>query len=136
VVKIWDIKEQVNVANFPGHQAVVRAISFSENGYYLATGADDGEVKIWDLRKLKNLKTLTISEHNKIPVNALTFDKSGAYLAVAGNDVQVFQVKTWSKIVQLEGHTQQVTGVKFGEDSKQIISTSLDKTLRVWGMAE
>ena len=32
-------------------------MSFSENGYYLATAADDG-VKLWDLRKLKNFKTM------------------------------------------------------------------------------
>lgn len=42
-------------------------MSFSENGYYLATGADDGEVKIWDLRKLKNLKTFSIND-GKYPV--------------------------------------------------------------------
>uniref|UniRef100_A0A914R5K9 Pre-mRNA-processing factor 19 n=1 Tax=Parascaris equorum TaxID=6256 RepID=A0A914R5K9_PAREQ len=40
----------------------VKAIAFSENGYYLATGAEDGEVKLWDLRKLKSFKTMSINE--------------------------------------------------------------------------
>ena len=46
-----------NVAKFEGHVGAVRGLSFSENGYFLATAADDG-AKLWDLRKLKMLKAL------------------------------------------------------------------------------
>ena len=46
-----------NAATLAGHKGAVHSLSFSENGYYLATAADDG-VKLWDLRKLKNFKTL------------------------------------------------------------------------------
>ncbi len=46
-----------SVANLPGHKGPVHSMSFSENGYYLATAADDG-VKLWDLRKLKNFQSL------------------------------------------------------------------------------
>lgn len=85
-MKIWDLKEQSNVANFPGHSGPITAISFSENGYYLATAAEDSCVKLWDLRKLKNFKTLQLEEAYE--VKDICFDQSGTYLAVAGTDVR------------------------------------------------
>lgn len=93
-VKIWDVKEQSNVANFPGHTGPISAISFSENGYYLATAADDACVKLWDLRKLKNIRTIQLDEGYE--VRDLCFDHSGTYLAIAGTDVRYDQKYVWN----------------------------------------
>lgn len=71
---------------FTGHSGPITAISFSENGYYLATSADDCCVKLWDLRKLKNFKTLVMDDGYEI--KDLCFDQSGTYLGVAGTDVR------------------------------------------------
>ena len=95
-IKIWDLKERTNVANFPGHSGPITDIAFSENGYYLATAAEDSTVKLWDLRKLKNFKTLTMED--RYEVKSLTFDQSGTYLAVAGTDIRVYLCKQWQEL--------------------------------------
>ncbi len=40
-IRIWDMKSLTNVASFEGHTASIRGISFSENGFYMASVADD-----------------------------------------------------------------------------------------------
>ena len=34
--------------------------------YYLATSADDSVVKLWDLRKLKNFKTIALEDRYEV----------------------------------------------------------------------
>ncbi|CAG9829735.1 unnamed protein product [Diabrotica balteata] len=131
-VKIWDLKEQTTAANFTGHSGAISSISFSENGYYLATAADDACVKLWDLRKLRNFKTLQLDEGYQI--KDLCFDQSGAYLAVAGTDVRVYLCKQWQELKVFNDHTATATGVRFGKHARFIASTSMDRTLKLYGL--
>ena len=154
MIKIWDLKEvrkkttnklpnshyyftfsifqQKNVADFESHTGSISALSFSENGYYLATAADDNCVRLWDLRKLKNFKTLNLEEG--FEVRDLCFDNSGTYLAVAGTDVRVYQCKQWQDLKIFNDHTALATGVRFGSHASYLASTSMDRTLKLYGM--
>uniref|UniRef100_A0A8C6PUQ9 Pre-mRNA-processing factor 19 n=1 Tax=Nothobranchius furzeri TaxID=105023 RepID=A0A8C6PUQ9_NOTFU len=131
-IKIWDLKERTNVANFPGHSGPVTSIAFSENGYYLATGAQDSSVKLWDLRKLKNFKTISLD--NNYEVKSLVFDQSGTYLAVGGSDIRVYICKQWSEVLNFTDHTGLVTGVAFGENAKFLTSAGMDRSLRFYSL--
>ncbi|KAK6926561.1 Pre-mRNA-splicing factor 19, partial [Dillenia turbinata] len=138
LVKIWDVKSQANVAKFDGHVGAVTAISFSENGYFLATAAQDG-VKLWDLRKLRNFRTFA-PYGSETPTNSVDFDHSGSYLAIAGSDIRVYQVANvkseWNCIRTIDDYsgTGKVTSVKFGPDAKYIAVGSMDRNLRVFGL--
>jgi WD40 repeat protein len=63
LVRLWDIREQQNVASCEGHTASVLALSFNENGYMLASGGADGVAHIWDLRKIKSLSKISGQSH-------------------------------------------------------------------------
>ncbi|KAF5181952.1 Pre-mrna-processing factor 19-like protein [Thalictrum thalictroides] len=138
LVRIWDVKSQANVAKFDGHIGPVTAISFSENGYFLASAAHDG-VKLWDLRKLRNFQTFAPYDSDT-PTNSVEFDHSGSYLAMAGSDVRVYQVANvksqWNCIKtfpDLSG-TGKATCVKFGPDAKYMAVGSMDRNLRIFGL--
>lgn len=129
-VRMWDIKSQANVATFEEeHGAAVKAIAFSENGYFMASGGQDGVVKLWDLRKLKRLQSLDVGD----PVNSLDFDFSGQYLAVGGKGVKVLLAKEWQEVANLQAHSDKVTAVKWAyPNSAFLASASLDRTVKLY----
>ena len=130
LIKIWDLKDKLNVANFPGHTGPITALKFSENGYYLATAASDG-VKLWDLRKLEEFKTITFE--SDFHINEITFDRSGYYMAIAGsNDLRIYQTKQWENLRIFTDHTASVSDVKFGQNASFIASTGLDRALKIY----
>ena len=55
MIRIWEVKQQKNVATFEGHARPIQGLAFSENGFHLASVSEDC-VKLWDLRKLRNFK--------------------------------------------------------------------------------
>uniref|UniRef100_A0A8B9TWM1 Pre-mRNA-processing factor 19 n=1 Tax=Anas zonorhyncha TaxID=75864 RepID=A0A8B9TWM1_9AVES len=117
-IKIWDLKERTNVANFPGHSGPITSIAFSENGYYLATAADDS------------------SPFSPSPsqVKSLIFDQSGTYLALGGTDVQIYICKQWTEILHFTEHSGLTTGVAFGHHAKFIASTGMDRSLKFYSL--
>jgi len=128
MVRIWDVKLQDNVASFEGHTGKIVDITFSENGFYLATAAEDS-IKLWDLRKLTNFFTIPIEGQ----VSSVSFDYSGNYLAVAGNQINIYQSgKTFSPVQTYTEHPALVTDVKFGRNASYFASSSMDRSIKIW----
>lgn len=89
-------------------------------------------MKLWDLRKLKNFKTIQLDEGYE--VKDLCFDQSGTYLAVAGTDVRIYLCKQWESLKTFNDHTALAMGVRFGTNAQSIASVSMDRTLKVYGV--
>jgi len=132
-VRIWDVKSRTkeNVATFEGHKGGICEISFSENGYYLSTSDNNGVVKLWDLRKLKNFKDLSVG---KKAVRGLQFDLSGHYLACGGGQgiVKIYETKKWEEVVSFNNHTKNVMGLEWSRQADYLASVSKDRNLKIY----
>merc|ERR1711871_306227 len=129
-LRIWDVRGQECVGVLDGHNGAVKSISFSENGYFVATGSEDGCVKIWDMRKLKCTATIE-SMKDAGPINAVTFDYSGTYLAMGcSNRIEVTVVKDWSNtLTTLTKQTKPIKGLAWGPNASFLASASMDKSV-------
>nr|KAF6275538.1 pre-mRNA processing factor 19 [Myotis myotis] len=105
---------------------------FHPDGLIFGTGTMDSQIKLWDLRKLKNFKTLQLD--NNFEVKSLIFDQSGTYLALGGTDVQIYICKQWTEILHFTEHSGLTTGVAFGQHAKFIASTGMDRSLKFYSL--
>jgi len=129
-LKIWDITTQSNISTFDPYTKDLNSISFSENGYLLATsGVGSSDVKIYDLRKPGLLKTITSEKED---VKNVEFDYSGTYLGFTGHSTHVYSTKNWSQVANFKNHTDVVTSMKFGKNAKFVVTTSLDRTMKIY----
>jgi len=134
-LKVWDIRQASVAVNLTDHsEKGLTAVDFSNNGYYVCTGDASGELRLWDLRKLKCLHSQTVSTSE---ISSIAFDDYGMYAAVGGcgdgSAVQLWQVKDWEMMANLENmHKKAVTGVAWGSNAAFVVSSSLDRCVKVY----
>ncbi|KAF2964278.1 hypothetical protein GQX73_g9295 [Xylaria multiplex] len=125
-----------------GHTDWVRCAAWSSTAKYVATGSDDGSIRVWKVGAEKEPKPVAIIEkaHNGSYVMAVAFSTDGKYLVSGGTDRNVViweQVNSeeWKlKHKPLEGHTDSVYSILVTPDSKYVLSASRDGTLRKWDL--
>lgn len=81
------------------HTASVYSVSWSPNGFHVASGSYDNTVNIWDIR---NQGKLIKSIHSEGGVFQVNWSVDGDYLAIcsAGGKVIVVYLKTMMSLLQ------------------------------------
>lgn len=110
----------------------IQALSFSENGTWLAVSIhDSSSISIWDLRKGAQLKTLEIGG----PVSRVRFDYTGQFLASVGPSglsVQQYSksTKQWSEILRFGVPTG---AVEWGAEARRLITVNEEGAIIILG---
>ncbi len=83
-----------------GHNGLVWDVAFSRDGRTLASSADDGTIKLWNLASMQEAATLHGHEG---AVSGLAFSLDGNYLASAGGGaVRLWKAPTFEEISATE----------------------------------
>jgi len=113
------------------HTDVIRTVTFSSNGRWLASGSDDTTIKLWDAKTGALEATLNGHENE---VRGVVFSPDDKTIASGSRDgtLKLWDVDGRSLKATLSGHDGPVTFVAFDPSGKQLASSSIDETIRIW----
>ncbi|CAN3355325.1 transcriptional repressor Tup1p [Diutina catenulata] len=108
----------------------IRSVCFSPDGKYLATGAEDKLIRIWDLTTKRIIKILRGHEQD---IYSLDFFPDGNRLVSGSGDrtVRIWDLRSSQCSLTLSIEDG-VTTVAVSPDGALIAAGSLDRTVRVW----
>jgi WD40 repeat protein len=117
------------------HPTGIRSVAFGPDGRLLATAAEDGAVRIWNVADGALVNTLI--GHIDV-VGAVAFAPDGKLLASASDDktIRLWEVATGQLVRVLQGHTAPVWALAFAPDGRTLASGSNDRTIRLWNVAD
>lgn len=118
--------------------APIEALTFSENGFWLAaTAKGQSSVTIFDLRKEGDAARAKTIETGG-PVESLAWDYTGQYLATAGAGGITVQQYTKSSKSWSEPFRSSVSArsVKWGADAKQLVAVNEEGVVSVFGLKQ
>ncbi|XP_073126698.1 protein SPA1-RELATED 4-like isoform X2 [Henckelia pumila] len=135
VVQVWDAMRNQIFMEMREHERRVWSVDFSvADPTVLASGSDDGTVKLWNINQGASVATIK----TKANVCCVQFPTdSGRSLAFGSADHMIYYYDLRNSkmpLCTLVGHNKTVSYVKF-IDSTTLVSASTDNTLKLWDLS-
>ncbi|KAL7601134.1 hypothetical protein Lser_V15G25119 [Lactuca serriola] len=135
LVQIWDVTQNQVSAEMREHARRVWSVDFSVDPTLLASGSDDGSVKLWNINQGGSIGTIKTKANVccvKFPCDSSNFVAFGS----ADHRVYYYDLRNLSiPLCTLFGHKKTVSYIKF-VDSKTLVSSSTDNTMKLWDLSD
>lgn len=130
-IKVWDIRNKNNSINLKGHLEGIKTLSISPDCSLIASGAEDGLLRLWDLRTNKMLKEFSIDDQNV--VNCVEFNPHSITLAYGANDktIKHWDIERYSLISVTPMDRLPIIKIKFDSTGKNVFAGT-NESFKYW----
>ncbi|XP_074853149.1 mitogen-activated protein kinase-binding protein 1 [Carettochelys insculpta] len=104
---------------------------------YAAIGCQDRNIRIFNISSGKQKKLYKGSQGEDGTLIKVQMDPSGLYIATSCSDknLSIFDFYSGECVATMYGHSEIVTGMKFSNDCKHLISVSGDSCIFIWRLS-
>jgi WD40 repeat protein len=122
---LWEAATKRLIRRFLDHEGWVHAIAFSPNGTLLASGGEDGTIRVRDLTSGEVYALPAGNAH----VRDVAFSRDGIYLAATGDDgmVRVWHVRSYDALSVIKASSRPLSSVAFGPNNRVTWSVEHDR---------
>jgi WD40 repeat protein len=122
------------------HTGYVSGVAFSPDGALLASGAEDGVLRLWRVADGTLVNRLGGQKEAGGAISCVAFSPNSALLAAGRTDhtIHLWRVTPDGAVTSLApmaGHLRTVSSVAFSPDGTALASGSSDNTIRLWQAA-
>ncbi|MDX2948172.1 WD40 repeat domain-containing protein [Streptomyces caniscabiei] len=119
-----------------GHGQDINAVTWSPDGARLATGSDDGTIRVWNTERSADPVVLTPGGGGH-RVQSVAWSPDGKHLASGSRDgtATVWDVETGTEAGLLTGHDEAIESIVWASDGERLATASGDRTVRLWDVA-
>lgn len=115
-------------------KATLYDMEVDSNSKHILTACQDRNIRVYSTQTAKQTKTFRGSHSEEGSLIKLCLDLSGIYIATSCTDktLSVYDYYSNECMARMSGHSELVTGLKFTNDCKHLISASGDGCVFIW----
>lgn len=122
------------IFQFPAHPSSIKCLATAgPHAKWLVTAGADELIKIWDLRRKKEVGSLSGAESFGPPMS-LSFPLPSHLLLSAEGVILLYRTRDWALLHTFKGHTGRVNFVSTHPSAKLALSGGQDGVLRAWDL--
>lgn len=137
-VSLHDIEKQTLLMSWRSPVGTMGTIATSKDGKWIATGGNDGLIRLWSAEAILQTAVETMLGANP---SAFAVNHARSSIAVSGTSdgaqaIKIVETETGKITHTLTGHAPLIRAIHFSADGTRLIAGTEDKALLLWNLGD